>query len=145
MKKNKLSGTLKGNYLGFTNSIPTITNFTDTNQEDSIKEKQKTAVEWLVEQLRNNENIRWRGTRLIELAEKAKEMDKENTRRNCEYWEEMGILKALKVRNRKTFEQWHEEVYGGSNQLCCTPEGQIKRYVNCIGCDRKPLIQGGNK
>jgi hypothetical protein len=23
-------------------------------------------------------------------------------------------------------------------QQCCTPEGQIKRYVNCIGCDRKP-------
>ena len=21
---------------------------------------------------------------------------------------------------------------------CCTPKGQIKRYVNCIGCDRKP-------
>jgi hypothetical protein len=24
------------------------------------------------------------------------------------------------------------------NQECCTPEGQIKRYVDCIGCDRKP-------
>lgn len=23
-------------------------------------------------------------------------------------------------------------------QKCCTPEGQIKRYVDCIGCDRKP-------
>ena len=22
---------------------------------------------------------------------------------------------------------------------CCTPVGQIKRYVNCIGCDRKPF------
>ena len=21
---------------------------------------------------------------------------------------------------------------------CCTPVGQIKRYVNCVGCDRKP-------
>jgi len=21
---------------------------------------------------------------------------------------------------------------------CCTPVGQIKRYVDCIGCDRKP-------
>ena len=21
---------------------------------------------------------------------------------------------------------------------CCTPEGQIKRYVDCIGCDKKP-------
>ena len=30
----------------------------------------------------------------------------------------------------------HNETYGGNNHLCCTPEGQIKRYVNCIGCDR---------
>ena len=21
---------------------------------------------------------------------------------------------------------------------CCTPEGKIKRYLNCVGCDRKP-------
>ena len=21
---------------------------------------------------------------------------------------------------------------------CCTPIGKIKRYVDCIGCDRKP-------
>jgi hypothetical protein len=21
---------------------------------------------------------------------------------------------------------------------CCTPVGQIKRYINCVGCDRKP-------
>ena len=21
---------------------------------------------------------------------------------------------------------------------CCTPIGQIKRYVDCVGCDRKP-------
>jgi hypothetical protein len=35
--------------------------------------KQQTAVEWLIEQLRNNENIRWRGTNIIELGEQAKE------------------------------------------------------------------------
>ncbi len=39
--------------------------------------KQHTAVEWLIEQLRNNENIRWRGTNIIELGEQAKEMEKE--------------------------------------------------------------------
>ena len=37
--------------------------------------KQQTAVEWLIEQLRNNENIRWRGTNIIELGEQAKEME----------------------------------------------------------------------
>jgi hypothetical protein len=35
--------------------------------------KQQTAVEWLIEQLRNNENIRWRGTNIIELGVQAKE------------------------------------------------------------------------
>ena len=25
-----------------------------------------------------------------------------------------------------------------TQQKCCTPEGQIKRYVDCIGCDRRP-------
>lgn len=25
-----------------------------------------------------------------------------------------------------------------AQEKCCTPEGQIKRYVDCIGCDRKP-------
>jgi hypothetical protein len=39
--------------------------------------KQQTAVEWLIDQLRNNENIRWRGTNIIELGEQAKEMEKE--------------------------------------------------------------------
>ena len=22
---------------------------------------------------------------------------------------------------------------------CCTPEGQVPRYVDCIGCDKKPI------
>ena len=22
---------------------------------------------------------------------------------------------------------------------CCTPKGQIKRYVDCVGCDKKPM------
>ena len=22
---------------------------------------------------------------------------------------------------------------------CCTPEGQIPRYVDCVGCDKKPM------
>jgi len=24
------------------------------------------------------------------------------------------------------------------NKNCCTPKGQIKRYKDCVGCDRKP-------
>jgi hypothetical protein len=44
-----------------------------------------------------------------------------------------------------TFNQVYNETYGSNNHLCCTPRDQIKRYVNCIGCDRKPLTDGGNK
>ena len=22
---------------------------------------------------------------------------------------------------------------------CCVPEGQVKRYIDCVGCDRKPI------
>ena len=22
---------------------------------------------------------------------------------------------------------------------CCTPEGQVPRYVDCVGCDKKPI------
>jgi hypothetical protein len=44
--------------------------------EERMSNKQQTAVEWLIEQLRNNENIRWRGTNIIELGEQAKAMHK---------------------------------------------------------------------
>jgi hypothetical protein len=29
--------------------------------------------------------------------------------------------------------KWQQE-----QQDCCTPAGQIKRYVDCVGCDKKP-------
>jgi hypothetical protein len=57
----------------------------------------------------------------------------------------VGVQDKFYFRCIRTGMEYFEETYGSSNQLCCTPEGQIKRYVNCIGCDRKPLIQGGNK
>jgi hypothetical protein len=37
----------------------------------------QTAVEWLIEQLKKNENIRWRGAPVSELTEQAKAMEKE--------------------------------------------------------------------
>jgi hypothetical protein len=43
--------------------------------------KQQTAVEWLIEQLRNNENIRWRGTNIIERATIADDEQKPKRRR----------------------------------------------------------------
>ena len=29
--------------------------------------------------------------------------------------------------------KWQQE-----QKDCCTPVGQLKRYVDCVGCDRKP-------
>ena len=28
-----------------------------------------------------------------------------------------------------------------TEETCCTPNGQIKRYVDCKGCDRKPMTE----
>ena len=37
----------------------------------------QTAVEWLVEQLLANGDIRWRGTSIFDLSEQAKAMERE--------------------------------------------------------------------
>jgi hypothetical protein len=43
-------------------------------------------------------------------------------------------------------EQQIEKMY---SENCCTPIGQIKRYMNCVGCDRKPkqetLVEAAEK
>jgi hypothetical protein len=73
--------------------------------------KQQTAVEWLIEQL----HYKYGGTDFfwtnMDEIEQAKEMDKEQKRKDCNYWEQIGVLKALKVPNRKTFEQYYTETY----------------------------------
>jgi hypothetical protein len=43
-------------------------------------EKKQTAVEWLFEKITQNQEIRWRGTRYLELFEQAKQMEKEQIR-----------------------------------------------------------------
>ena len=40
-------------------------------------ENKQTAVEWLFDKITQNGEIRWRGTRYIELFEQAKAMEKE--------------------------------------------------------------------
>jgi hypothetical protein len=74
--------------------------------------KQQTAVEWLIEQLRNNENIRWRGTNIIELGEQAKEMEKEQivkaVNKGWNYHED-GFVSWMG-------EQYYNETYGGGEQ-----------------------------
>jgi hypothetical protein len=79
--------------------------------------KQQTAVEWLVEQLRNNENIRWKGTILIELAEQAKEMERERIENAWIAALDFGIekMKGLNtLESKDAFEKFYKTTYGGN-------------------------------
>ena len=81
--------------------------------------KQETAVEWLAEKTFNQIELLKHScineeqflNNMLIFREQAKEMDKEQKRKDCNYWEQMGVLKALKVPNRKTFEQYYTETY----------------------------------
>ena len=110
-------------------------------------DKKQTALGWLIEQLQKTRDYQRvineaneSSTSIRDVIAEAKEMEKE---RKADTWN--NAINAVEKDKWESFEQFYEQTYGGNNQLCCTPEGQIKRYVNCIGCDRKPLIQGGNK
>ncbi len=50
----------------------------------------QTAVEWLIEQLQSNSDIRWRGTNINELGQQAKAMEKEQI--IDAYCEKMGMM-----------------------------------------------------
>jgi hypothetical protein len=69
--------------------------------------KQQTAVEWLIEQLRNNENIRWRGTNIIELGKQAKAMHKEQIKNAFTN----GFISS-RGSNRIADETFYNETYG---------------------------------
>ena len=98
----------------------------------------QTAVDFLIKEIKNDQFVKSKNAKeWNELFDKAKEMEKEqhfNT-----WWHGISEYKPI------LFEQYYNETYGGNNHLCCTPIGQIKRYINCIGCDRKPLTYGDNK
>jgi hypothetical protein len=73
--------------------------------------KQQTAVEWLINEM---PVIDWADPYWKIKLEQAKEMDKEQMKKTASYWQKMGILVATKIPNRKTFEQWFSETYGGN-------------------------------
>ena len=85
-------------------------------------------------------NVEWSDFKLM--LEQAKEIEKQKSINDFVAGNKLEFYDGTE---KECAEQYYEQTYGGNNHLCCTPEGQIKRYVNCIGCDRKPLIQGGNK
>ena len=71
----------------------------------------KTAVQWLMEQLYNNEKLSMSGDGNIldELLEQAKEMEKEQM---IKAWKS-GDGQHDKVAD-KLAEQWYEKTYGGN-------------------------------
>jgi hypothetical protein len=98
--------------------------------------KDKTIIDWIEQQMMEG------NLSLKEILEQAKEMQKQQSINDFVAGNKLDFYDGTE---KEIAEMYYNETYGSSNQLCCTPESQIKRYVNCIGCDRKPLIEGGNK
>jgi hypothetical protein len=107
---------------------------------------EQTGLEWLWNMLLKGEFI----NDSEELLRQAKEMEKDRMIQLVQglkdYTHESHTILGHDEREASEFvDIFYNETYGGNNHLCCTPIGQIKRYVNCIGCNRKPLTYGGNK
>jgi hypothetical protein len=80
---------------------------------ESIKQ---TAVEWLVEQIKKDPNLRLRGFDIDGIAEQAKEMEKEQimkTARQCHF---EGVRQSAKTSQEYIdySEQYYNETYGGN-------------------------------
>jgi hypothetical protein len=74
--------------------------------------KQQTGVQWFAFEL-SKLGLLPDGVP-DDIYKQAKEMEKEQMKKTASYWQKMGILVATKIPNRKTFEQWFSETYGGS-------------------------------
>ena len=59
-------------------------------------ENKQTAVEWLFDKITQNGEIRWRGTRYIELFEQAKAMEKNQMAEKYDEGHGDGYHQALK-------------------------------------------------
>ena len=63
--------------------------------------------------------------------EKAKEMEKQQM---IDAW--MNGAYSIYT---ESAEKYYKQEYGSKkSDKCCTPPGQIKRYIDCIGCDKNP-------
>ena len=85
-----------------------------------MKNKQ-TAVQWLFDKITQNEEIRWRGTRYIELFEQAKEIEKEQIidarvsgfASSAEGWNgEVPCMKWSEMVRETKCEEYYNETYG---------------------------------
>ena len=95
-------------------------------------EKKQSSVEWLENQLKERYSL----MNSEPLFDQAKEM--ENIQK-----------KEMYVKGLKNYDPTYlNEIYGGNNSEvtisnnkheCCTPKGKVPRYVDCVGCDKKPI------
>jgi len=74
-------------------------------------EKKQTAVEWLVEQIEKDENVRLRGLNIRNLLEQAKQMEREQMK----YVYLTHCVKAERLRKifEQQFDDYYNETYGG--------------------------------
>ena len=74
----------------------------------------KTAVEWFIEQLKNE------GVQYIRMSEQAKEMEKEQIKDaylTChKEYTAYGKHWEMGMDEKETFEQYYEQTYGGNNE-----------------------------
>jgi hypothetical protein len=85
-------------------------------------ENKQTAVDWLFEKITQNQEIRWRGTRYLELFEQAKQMEKEQ---HSETWKR-GSYSLLEHGSGEDFEQYYNETYANDTTKGL-PEEDSKR------------------
>jgi hypothetical protein len=70
-------------------------------------ENKQTAVDWLFDKITQNQEIRWRGTRHLELFKQAKQMEKEHI---MMAYNDGRVNQGLK--QNKSSEQYYNETYG---------------------------------
>ena len=97
-----------------------------------MSNNKQSSIDWLENQLKERYSL----MNSEPLFEQAKEM--ENSQK-----------KEMYVKGLKNYDPTHlNEIYGGNNlevtmsnnkDECCTPKGQVPRYVDCVGCDKKPI------
>ena len=68
-----------------------------------------TAVEWLVEQIKKDVNLRLRGFDIDKVAEQSKQMEQEQ---HANTWIDSRIFDTRGISKQKTFQEYYNETYG---------------------------------
>lgn len=120
-----MKNTLKGNFVGFTDGDPTITNSKDTIQENIIiNNKKQTAVAWYVHRMYEIEMAYNQGVINTEIYVKSKRLAllqanvMEKERLTDAYHDGkangMDISHPLSLTKEISAEEWYNETYGGN-------------------------------